>query len=519
MLVRRKQMNTIPKSISIPINEVSRNTYTEYMGDFLEGTIGRGESDFKTTITEQEIRDLLANPEDNVQDISNLMNYYYISNGDVYTLYTLFKSLPELNYKVGAFDNSIKRYEMSMSEIAKSLHKVRYKEMTRDIIGQVCVDGGCTVIWCGNKKSPYLYVFENNDYVFPRYRVNGDWECVVDMAWFEEMIEEERASMFVNLNPHVTETMFNSYKSDQQNSEKKYIPLPQDRTTYIRGDVLRRNQRIGTPLGTQSLFTLQHKETLLNLEKSISNRVQKNIGVLTIGNEEEGKSFIDISPTVRRQITTGIGKALKQNTGTSAEQIPIVSLPEFAKLEFSKVDSLDALKPEKFETVEKDLATGTGVSPAIATGSGSNFAGAKINLQYLYKRIAMILEQIDNVYEKMFKLILPKNVADNFYFEFCKDEPIAKEKELDILMQLTNQGYSVKSVIDMLSTIGFDDMIEQSIYEIEEMKLRDVIIPPKTSSTLSSEDVVGEGESSASTSEGTQKTNDNNGNANPNASV
>lgn len=485
MLIKKQLFNTTHiKPVIGEEVKISKNTYSELTADFIEGAINNGL--FESTVSDDEVKEMLSNPEDNLSDISNLLMYYFISNGDIYNQYTLMKSLPDLKYKVGAFDSTIKRYELSMSEITKTLHKVRYKELSRDLIGQACVSGGVVCMWVGNKKNPFLYIFDDLEYVFPRYRVNGDWSIVVDLEWLKQMNEAEREVIFANLSPYITDSQFKTYENDDQNPEKKYIELPQDRACYIKGDSLKRNQRIGIPVGTQTILPLLHKELLINLEKSVSNRVMKNIGILTIGNDEEGKSYTDVPPNVRKQIAGGVGRALKQNTQTSAEQIPVVSLPEFAKLEFNRVDNLDSLKPDKFEMIDKQISNSTGVSSAFTDGSTGNYATAKINESYLYKRIGLLLEQIENVFEKMFKLVLPKNVADNFYFQFLKEQPVSTEKELDTLMQLTAMGWSPKGVIDKLPSVNFDDYLEESLY-LQELKIYDNIVPPQTSYTMTSE--------------------------------
>ena len=486
LIKRQKSYNSSP--LRIPITENMAKAFASYSdltGDFIEGGVTKS-TEFTTSYTDSEIQEMLANPEDNLQDISDLLYYNYISGGIIYQLYTVYKSLPNLNYKIGAFDNSTKKYEESISEVNKMLHKVRYKEVTRDIIGQSALDGGVVCMWCGAKSNLFLYVFDSLEYVFPKYRLNGEWVCVIDFELLQNMEEEERLNLFENLSPYVTESMYNQFVSDSSNEEKRYIALPQDRTVYVRnGDYLRRNQRVGIPLGTQALLDINHKQQLKNLEKSIANRAIKNIAVLQIGSDKEGKSYLDIGTTARKQIITGIGKALKQNSTTDATQIPVATIPEFCKLEFNKTDGMEALGSDKYDSIEADLLSDTGISESITRGTGSNNAGAVINVEFLYKRIGVILEQIDLLFEKMIKLILGKKEAENLYFEFDKTQPLSREAETELLYKLEAQGYSVKALVDRISGINFDDYIEQSLYEMQDLKLRDNIIPPLSSYTMS----------------------------------
>lgn len=502
MLVRRKSSESY-KPIKIPFSADAFQelaNYKEITSDFVEGGVTTSNSDFTTAYTDAQIQEMLASPEDNIKDISNLLYYNYISNGVIYQLYTVYKSLPNLNYKIGAFDNTTKKYEESISEVNKMLHKVRYKELTRDIISQSSLDGGAVCMWCGQKSNLFLYVFDNLEYVFPKYRVNGEWQCVIDLSLLQSMKEDERANLFANLSPHVTEAMYTQFENDSSNIEKRYILLPQDRTVYIRGgDYLRRNQRLSIPLGTQALLDINHKQQLKNLEKSIANRAIKNIAVLQIGNNEDGKSYLDIGKKARQQIINGIGRALKQNGSTDATQIPVAMIPEFCKLEFNKTDGMEALGSDKYDSIDEDLLTDTGISASISSGTGSNNAGALINLDFLYKRIGVILEQMDLVFEKMIKLILGKKEAENLFFEFDKVQPLSKEDEIEILYKLEAQGYSVKALIDRISGVNFDDYLEQSLYEMQDLKLREEIIPPLSSYTMSDKTAQQQGSGDTST--------------------
>ena len=502
LIKRQKSYNSSP--LRIPITQDLAKQFANYSdvtSDFIEGGITQS-NEFTTSYTDSEIQEMLANPEDKLKEISNLLYYNYISGGVIYQLYTVYKSLPTLNYKIGAFDNSTKKYEESISEVNKTLHKVRYKEVTRDIIGQSALDGGVVCMWCGAKKNLFLYVFDSLEYVFPKYRLNGEWVCVVDLELLQSMPEEERLNLFANLSPYVTESMYKQFESDSSNAEKRYIILPQDRTVYIRnGDYLRRNQRVGIPLGTQALLDINHKQQLKNLEKSIANRAIKNIAVLQIGSDKEGKSYLDIGTRARRQIVSGVGKALKQNASTVATQVPVATIPEFCKLEFNKTDGMEALGSDKYSSIEGDLLSDTGISASITSGTGSNNAGATINIEFLYKRIGVILEQIDLLFDKMIKLILGKKEAENLFFEFDKSQPLPMDKEIEILYKLEAQGYSVKALIDRVSGINFDDYIEQSLYEMKDLKLREEIIPPLSSYTMSDKTQQTKGADSDSTSE------------------
>lgn len=455
----------------------SYNTYSEYTTEYIEGFISQMYSSGQTQVaSEEDIQEWLSNPDTYYQELSNLMGYEYIANGDIHMLYTLIQSLPTLNYKINVFDYTMRGYEKNVLLCNKLMTKVRYKQSTRDILSQLCARGWLVAIWLGDKKNPYLYTFDNMKYVFPAFRRNGDWVCKVDMAWFEEMEEAERLIMFETLSPHITEATYNKYKNDTSNVEVKYVELPQERTSCIRINTLYKNQRIGLPQGTPALLDLAHKQTLKNLEKSIANKIISNMVVLTVGNE--AKPNESIPPSVKRKISAGVANVLKQKIGVSGT--PVVVIPEFVSLETPKMDGFDGLEKEKFENINADIATGVGVSPSLTNGIGGNYATAKLNLDILYKRIGVMLEAVEEIFNKLLLISLPKNVADNFYIEFEKEPPLTRKEQLDALMSLHAEGFAVKPIIDLLPHIEYEQFIDSSIYEIEVLKLRERIQPPSS---------------------------------------
>ena len=335
-------------------------------------------------------------------------------------------------------------------------------------------------MWLGDKKNPYLYIFNNLKYVFPAYRRGGDWICQVDMSWFKEMKEFERLQIFETLSPHVTETDYNKYLSDS--TQFRYKELPQELTCALRINVMGRNQRLGLPMGTQALFDLLHKQTLKNLEKSISEKIINNIAVLTVGNKEKPNE--QIPKKLRQTIGSRVMKILQQSV--TQQSIGLVTLPEYASLEWSKIDGLDALDAKKFTSINSDISSDTGISPALTNGSGGNGSTAKYNLETLYKRIGVILDELDLVFNKFLAINLGK-AAENYQFEFEKEQPLTRKEQLDILQKLHSEGFSLKAVVDMIPSIEYKAYIDQSLYE-QESGMYEIIKPPQTSSTISKTD-------------------------------
>lgn len=460
----------------------SLNEYSDAISDMQEGYVGNLFSDgIVETINSETLLEWLSNPDDNFEDIQNYMSYLYYSNGIVYQLYTIIRTLSDLNYSIEVIDSSAKSNEKSLQTIRQMLKKIKHKEVTRDLLTQACVNGTVVCTWLGDKKNPYLHIFDKTKWVFPKFRRNGEWVAVIDMAWFDEMDEEtERVIWFETLKGVVSESDYNAYQNDTSNDEKRYIELPQETTKVIRVNTLFRNQRIGLPMGTQYLQDLVHKNSFRALENTIVNKVVRNVATLTVGNKEV--PYLSLNKNVRKKVTEGVYNTLQKSV--TSDGTPLAVIPEWAKLEFASLDGLDGLDNDKYEAVDNDSSIDSGLPTPMFTGKDGSSASMKYAYTFLYKRIGEILEQIDDVYNKGFYFVLG-NKSENFWMEYDKRIPLDAEKVLSALQSLHAEGFALKPIIDILPDVEFQNYIAQSLYEQETLDLYSKIKPPATSYTQS----------------------------------
>lgn len=461
------------------------NTYQEYVSTLSEGFMTKIFNDgIIKELDAETIQKYLANPDKYQKELEKIAQYQYISNGDVFQLFDLTKILPTLNYKIEV-DDKTKNYEKNLNICKRSLNKVRHRTLTRDIITQEITAGTVTGIWLGDKKNPYLYIFPDVEYAFPAYRKNGDWVVWVDLEWFDTMSETERESQLENLSPYITQSDYDEYTLDP--SKVKYIELPIERSVCLRTHTLKRNQRLGIPWVTQGLFDIIHKKKLKDLEKSIANKIINSVAVLTIGNEEDKN--LSLKPNLKKKVYGGVRAALEKN---QSQGVTVIAIPEWSKLEFPDIKSKEALDPKKFETINDDITSGYGYSQALTNGTKGNFASAKLNLDIFYKRISVLLEEIEEeVYGKLFKLILPSSVADSYRLVYDKETPLNNKEKIDVLQKLHSEGFAIKPILDLLPGIDFAEYIDQSLYELEVMKLHEKIKPYQTSHTIGRDNKAG----------------------------
>lgn len=464
----------------------SFNNYSDYTDGMVEGSLIQDGSGDPLVVDNATIQKWMKDPESNLSEIISYMTYMYLSDGSIYQLYTLFRALPKLNYKIRVFDRKQQGFEDNLIKCNKTLHSIHYKRIARDLISQACLKGTVICTWLGNKNDPYLYVFDDPEYVFSPYKRNGEDVAVLDMAWLEAMKEEERTIFFENFKALKVSNAYKKYEKDK--TKFQYMELPQDRTAVIKVNTMFRNQRVGMPMGMQSLFDINHKKRLRTLEDNVVGKIIKSIAVLTIGDKEH--EFNNINAGLKQKIITSVQAAIKNAEG--ANGVPVSIVPNFASLSFPKIDGLDTFKDSgKFDDVNDSIATSQGVSSTLVGGNGSNFQSSKMSLDILHARIDMVLEELEPVFQKLFTIMLSKKIAENYSFEFVKGTPLSNKEELDILQKLHTEGMSYKAIVDKLNSVEYMELINDSMREIEDMDLRSVIMPPQTSSTLSSKDEKG----------------------------
>ena len=364
------------------------------------------------------------------------------------------------------------RKDNHIIEIRKVIKDINHKELTRDLLSQVVTSGTVVGLWVGrenqkSKDTPYLIVFDNLEYFFPARRINGKWTVWCDLSYFDSTLvsKDKKYEIINNLSPYVTIKDYDNYKKNGE--EYRYIEFPVERSVVLRTHTLKRNQRFGIPWNTQAIYDIKHKEKLRNLEKVASNKVMNAVAVLTLGlKDSQDSTYKKLGEKITRSVFNNVKKGLVD--------------PD------QKTDVLD---PDKIETINEDINNSTGIPRTLTNGTSGNYASAKLALEIIHSRIGELLENIESeVYNKLLKIILPKSVGDYYYFEYEKSYPLSNKEKVDTLIKLHSLGYSLKPVIDMLG-LDFTDYVNQSVYEIETLKMREKIYPPLSTYTATSDDV------------------------------
>ena len=497
----------------------STNTYKDRIDKFVDGFILDLTANIKT-IGIDKIQQWFSSPDLYMEEIDDLLTYYYIIDGNISQLYDLTYSLPDLTYKIKCYEK-LPSYREDIMVIKQALEKdIRHRILTRTLLVQLSHKGTVIGTWLGNKKNPYFHVFDNLNYVFPWGMYKGKMVSVFDLKYVDEYKkEEDKDALFEELSPIVTRAKYEKWKKDTYNEDLRYIVLPPDLTLVARNRLLNTNQRYGLPQGTQAIFDLQHKQKMKELERAIADKIIRAIAVITMNSKDSQDHTIN--EEVQKQVFSKVKRALQQNSKTNNSGITVIGLPDWAKFEYPDIKNSDKIfDPSKYESVNNDITTGTTISSVLTNGNNGNYASANLNLDMLYSKIGSMLEQIEEIYNQLIVIKLGKAKGKNYYFEYNKQKPLTKKEKLDIYKGLSDKGYTIKPLLDYVGE-DFESYIDQSLYEIEELKLREKIIPSLTSNTASGKDLQDNGrpQNEDETNDSTIKSKEKDGNNNPKPST
>ena len=463
-----------------------------YADGYISGLFNHG---IINIITAEKLHKMFLNPDHYQEELEKLAHYFYITSAEVHQLFEMVEVLPRLNFRIEMFDKDDKS-DKYVKMFVKHMRKIKHKRLTRDILKQLTSSGNVCGIWLGDAKAPFPYVFDNTRHVFPVGRNEfGEWITVMDLSWFDSMTDAQR-DMFFKMFESID--IEEEYKKYRKSYDYKYLTLPVERTFSLITGKLHRNQTVGTSWVTSGLLDVLHKKKLKDVEQSIANKIINAIAVLTIGSEKNPDfANMKINKTIKQKIHHGVKKALRKREFGG---VTVVTVPEYASIDFPEINT-DGLNGDKFDPINSDIKAAYGLSGAMTNGENANYAVAKQTLDIFYLRLAVILEDIeDEIFGKMFNLMVNSKYQDNFYIEYDKEAPLTLKEKIDYVKSLNDKGWSSKHLIEMIG-LDFEQYLEQTLWETEEQKLQERIRPYLTSYTSNADDIENNGRPSVDDSD------------------
>ena len=435
-------------------------------------------------LTPEQLENYLRNPDTNQGILGDIADYYYLANGEVRSLIDTVESLPSMQHRIKVLEKDSDT-ENNLKTLNKYLHKINHKKLSRGIMKQVYAKGSVVGLWVGRGKKLSPFILPDASYYKVIKDLEGKLRIALDLNWFIHLDDSVRELYLTQLQGIIKASDFENFNDDPFGN--KYVLVPIERSFVINHGVTSINQTTGSSGILPALQDIIHKKTLKDVERTVANKVINAVAVLTMGqNSKQGekqRDYDDIPFKLITSIHNSVKQALSQG-GTDG--LSLVSIPNFTKLEFPDV-KVDGLGDGKFKQTDSDIEKGLGLSPTILNGEGSNVGIANLHLDLFYRKLAIILEDIEyEVYNKLFNLLLKGTQKDNFFMEYDKERPLTLREKIEQQNKLNDKGWSSRHLIE---SIGFDfnEYLEQTVYENEVLKLNtQLLIPPRTSYTIAS---------------------------------
>ena len=460
-------------------------------------------TDFFTSYSDSKLNDIslvdlygyFQNPYNNLEKIRNASKYFSFKHGVLRDINNLFKYLPTLNYHLSwsSFDDidKIKEYEKIIYDFLESIN---IKQVIRDGLYEVCELG--TVVLCLRKKGKNIYIqfMDLDDVVINKTR-NGKWIVEFDL----ETIRNNRTlasnanatkNIIENLPEDITIAKYNKYLKD---NAFRYVELKNCEVVSINST---RNFPYGFPLCMGAWTSIIQKEVINRAERSVSNRLIKQLLILTVGTI--GGSNTKEGTPVPKEITTYYFNSikdllLKAETGTdtnsvnNASGVGVATMPDFFKLDSIKTDA-SFFPKEVYDKIDKDIFMNLGISPALIYGGSENsYSSAQLNNEKLFRYINSILEQFELIITNYIRQeFLPEDLDCVFYFD--KSNFINKKENIKQYKELYTQTGIVIPWIETLTENPYHYTIGMKKYQDEVLKLDKLLVPPINPHTQSVND-------------------------------
>lgn len=464
-------------------------------------------------LTIDELNRILNNPYANIKKIQQFSRYITNKNGVVKETLRALKTLPPLNHSTSWSEvddvKKLKAYEKKVNDFLKN---IKLKQMVRDGIYQLAQDGTLVMV-LRNKK--YVQFLEIDNLSINKMR-NGKWVVEFDLATISSMSNfQDRMNIIESLPDEVSIAAYNQYI--KKGEDYRYVEIKGAEVLSIDGV---RNMPYGLPYTIGAWTSLMQKDLMDNAERSIMDRLMKQVMILYASHLEEDKPvpkeiltayFKDVSSLFNKSQTGNSSRVSGSTSGTGT-----IALPHFLSLKSLDINS-DGIPKEVYEKVEKDIYSNLGISPAILWGGGgANYASASLNTQKFMRFIVSILELFEPVINSYITQILPKSVECEFIF--VKADILDHELQTKLNKELYLQTGISKPYLESVTGLPYDNMLYQANYEKNILEVENILYPPKNAYTSNSGEV-GAPKNENPTNENTVKSKTNGGNESPRPST
>lgn len=434
---------------------------------------GSSLSDFKLT----DLYKYLQNPYANLSQIRKSSVYLTNKNGVVKETLRILKSIATLNYHL-AWSNydDVKKITKYEEKVFKFLEEINVKKLTRDILYETGEIG--SVVPCLRNKK-YVQFLEM-DNIKINSMVNGKWRIQVDLKSIDKMRTiQDKLAIIESLPDEVTIAKYNLYKN--KGEDYRYVDI---KDAMIISPDASRSYPYSLPFSFGAWESLLQKEVINRVERSVANRIIKDIVILKFGTLDKDQTkpvpkeliqsyFKEVSNLLVKKEGMGRSGTSYDDSGTGT-----ISVPHFLSLDTLKVNT-ELFKKELYEKINRDIFMNLGVSESLISGGAadSNFSSAQMNSEKLFRYLFTILEQVEYMINDFIKQLLPSNLSCKFYFD--RVTMLDKDKHIEQCKSFYQQTGIFSPWAESLLGIPLHYALGQARYEKEVLRLEEYISPPE----------------------------------------
>ncbi len=476
------------------------------------------QSSGSNAITISEVQKYLENPTDNLKEIRQASIYLVNKHGILRDTVRMVKSLPTLKYRLNwtlPESGNIGEYEQEANQLLESINVV---DVVRDGLLEVAETG--TVVMCLRSKK-YVQFLNLEDLKIDTMR-DGKWVVEYDLDRLNDIQdEEERKKVIQALPDEVTERVYKKFQKSKDENDQ-YIEIKNCEIVNLDA---RRNSPYGLPMTMGAWLPILQKEIIDQVERSVSDRLVKQILILSAGHMDKDKTkpappelidfyFKKVDELIKKKENTNYSK-----NGTDSSGTGVIAFPDMFSLDALEVDTTFFTK-DLYDKIEDDIYANLGISKALGFGEGGNYSSATVNSEKFFSIVFSLVGQFETAINSFLQFLFTDDVVCKIKFD--RATVMDKQSDIDNYKELYMQTSLITPWLEATTEMSIEDIAKQRLYE-KELGVEELFTPAQSAHTTSGSDLKDdntkkEKDDEDIDNENTAKTRSNDGNGNPSPS-
>lgn len=321
------------------------------------------------------------NPQDNINELSALAKYYYISEGMIMRTVNIIRdySVTELHLDYDKGKGKVKAI------VDNFLKKIDINKFCKDFVFEMAMTGNC---FCYDRDGEYIDIYPLDLIEVSNVVINGKQQVYFDNSQMEFEMSD---------NPEEAKLMAKAYPEEIQKGirqDRAKIPFDLDKSYFSKMNSSRYD-RYGVSFLVPAFDDLSRKNLLKEAERSTASGIIDQILHIKVGDKDHSPGKDEV---------LFYSDLFTDKTGSVR-----VTTPYYVGLEWISPDS-QIFGETKFLEIDKDLLSTLGVSLTLLRGEGGgNYSEGMLNITGLIKTIESIRSFLPPIIEDMIRRELERN--------------------------------------------------------------------------------------------------------------